>query len=188
MVPVKWVNTFWYISLHFKHVLLKSDVGESEADICALAALRSMSFLCQSNAVSAPTSATVYARCRGIIWRGGRGCGGLPCGLKSSHDWCMHLGTSDKLEPLLPLQCPGGRQAASWAPGTVRGSRLFAGGREGERGRSCVQRERCRLLDLVSSRVPLTHDRQGALCSTPIETGWNNKAQIAFLCLFWVFF
>lgn len=65
---------------------------------------------------------------------------------------------------------------------------VFAGGREGERDRSCVQRERCRLLDLVSSRFPLTHNRQGALCSTTMETGWNNKAQIALLCVFGVFF
>lgn len=73
-----------------------------------------------------------YSLCKmqGHHLAGGGGCGGIPCGLKSSHDWCMHLGTSDKLEPLLPLQCPGGRQAASWAPGTVRGSCLFAGGSE----------------------------------------------------------
>lgn len=69
-----------------------------------------------------------------------------------------------------------------WIMSVCRG-----GGREGERGRSCVQRERCRLLDLVSSRFPLTHNRQEALCSTTMETGWNNKAQIALLCVYGVF-
>lgn len=44
---------------------------ESEADFCALIVLRSVSFLCQSNTVSAPKSATVYARCRHIVCRRG---------------------------------------------------------------------------------------------------------------------
>lgn len=182
MVPVKWVNTLLIHFAALQTCFIKIRCrGKWSRHLRSRSPPLRVVFM---PAKRCKCSHICYSLCKMQGHHLAGGWGVLPRGLKSSHDWCMHLGTSDKLEPLLPLQCPGGRQAASWAPGTVRGSCLFAGGREGERGRSCVQRERCRLLDLVSSRFPLTHDRQGALCSTTIETGWNNKAQIDLLCVF----